>query len=143
MAIRSKRGLGSAGNTALASECNSWLGYVDPLCWGYNATTDIARSVTYPELPAMSAPPVVGSTLPDGSPIPAAPASGEDASAIVQSITDQQITAMQAQNQGFFSSLNQDLNKPGNNLWLFGGLALLGVFALSAMGGGSARRYGR
>jgi hypothetical protein len=85
---------------------------------------------------------VVGSTLPDGSPIPAVPASEADANSTVDAIVGQQSEDWKAQNVGFFAGVNANLQASGIpwGLWLVGGLA---VFGLVVSSGGSPRRYGR
>jgi len=81
----------------------------ESLCdWLFGSGTWLASQglsqpgMMYPNPPN---PPPVSS--PTGSALTEAPASGADASALVQSITNQQIAATQQQNQGFFSELGQ------------------------------------
>ena len=155
------RGMGTTqqdaidANRAVASYCSGWVGYIDPACWGYGTFSSAARDAIYGDkYPAPPAPPTVGSTLPGGAPIPAVPpdAASPDqvavgAGQIVGSITGQQASDWQAQNQTFFESLNESLNPPdgtGTNWWLWVGLGA-GVLLLgsAAAGGGSPSRYGR
>jgi hypothetical protein len=149
MAIRFKRGMSAVGTQYTPDNpCGTAWDWAIPTCWSW--LHDAVYAGKYPEPPT---PPPVASTLPDGSAIPAVPPDaaspqqvGVNAGQIVQSITDQQVTDTQAQNQSFFESLNNSLNPPpggsGINWWLVGGIAA-GVFALVAIGGGSPRRYGR
>lgn len=135
------RGMGSAdpNNPDVPyAPCATRWAWAIPTCWQW--PNDLIYGDKYRNPPM---PPVVGSTLPDGTPIPTIPASGQAASETIQAITDAQIRATQAQNQQFFEDLNPVVNPPAGIswwAWLAGGL---GVFALVALSGGSPRRYGR
>jgi hypothetical protein len=93
---------------------------------------------------------------PTSSALTTAPASGADASALTQSLSDQQVAAQQAVNAGGVQSSLVDQASSGivdtasavtGTLttalpWILGAVGLL-VFGMVAMGGGSARRYAR
>lgn len=84
------------------------------------------------------------------------PASGESAAALVQSLSDQQVAAQQAANaegvkSGVLDQWSSDIVDTANAAtsgvtsalpWILGAVGL-GIFALVAFSGGSARRYGR
>ncbi len=130
---------------------------VSPDCWamafpellspinavsGANITQEQLQhpSTAYPNPPA---PPVVGSTLPDGSAIPVVPADGAAGQATIDAIIADQKARANQQNLDFFASVNTNLQTPGGIpwwYWLVGGVA---VFGLVASSGGSPRRYGR
>ncbi len=92
---------------------------------------------------------------PTGDVLTVPPASGEQASATVQALIDQQMIDQQSLNAAGVESSVLDrassaavstgaaLAAPGGVSWLVWGALGLGVFALVAMGGGSPRRYGR
>ncbi len=130
-------GLGATADVP-ASPCTTRWAWSIPTCWQWPKT--LIYGDNYPNPPA---PPVVGSTLPDGSPIPVIPESGAAAEETIQSITDQQIRDMQAGNQTFFEDLDTKVNAPAGLPWWAWGALGLGVFAVVTMGGGSPRRYGR
>jgi hypothetical protein len=117
--------------------CASQWAWSIPTCWQWPKT--LIYGSNYPNPPA---PPVVASTLPDGSAIPAVPVSGQAGSDTVQALTDAQIRAMQAGNQDFFENLNLSLQDNSIPWWYWaaGGAAVL---ALLFVGGSSPRRYGR
>jgi hypothetical protein len=92
---------------------------------------------------------------PTGDVLTVPPASGADAQATVDALVNQQLVDQQALNAGAVQSTWWD-TLTGNTYaagaavgsaaispWLWLGLAGLGVFGLVAMGGGTARRYGR
>ena len=97
---------------------------------------------------------------PTGAALTVPPASGADAAALAQSLSDQQIAAQQAINaQGVQSSLvdqaSSGIVDTANAVtgtlsaglsaalpWILGAAGLL-VFGMVAMGGGSARRYAK
>ena len=141
MAYRRKhRGMSATDATGVTTSayCQSWLSFLDPICWFANTPSNIAP----PPAPTDTA-----LTLP--------PASGEDAAALAQSLSDQQLQAQQTLNAGQVQSSWWDeltgntaaldpFNPPGGGIswlvWLAGGV---GVAALLLTGGGSPRRYGR
>lgn len=90
-------------------------------------------------------PPAVGSTLPDGSPIPAVPESEAAAQATVDAIIAKQWEGWKAANTGFFRELDAKVNPPddGGILWYWWLIGGLGVFGFVAMSAGRPRRYGR
>jgi hypothetical protein len=81
------------------------------------------------------------------------PASGAEAQATVDALLNQQLEAQKAANaegvtssvfdQAASSTLAAGQVITGSIPWLLIGALGLGVFALVAVGGGSARRYGR
>jgi len=81
------------------------------------------------------------------------PASGEEAQATVDALLNQQLEAQKAANaegvkSGWIDEAASEVVAAGESLtssmpWLLLGAVGLGVFALIAVGGGSARRYGR
>jgi hypothetical protein len=90
---------------------------------------------------------------PTGAALTVPPASGEDAAALAQSLSDQQVAAQQALNaSGVQSSWWDELTGGAYSAasgaasmtlpWILGAVGV-GIFALVAFGGGSARRYGR
>ena len=126
------------GSDVPASPCSTRWAWSIPTCWQWPKS--LIYGDNYPNPPA---PAVVRSTLPDGSPIPVVPESGEAAQATIDAITGQQIRDTQAQNQDFFEELDTKVNPPaGLPWWVWGGVGLA-VFGVVAMGGGSPRRYGR
>jgi hypothetical protein len=101
-------------------------------------------------------PPVPGAPTGDKLTVPSA--SGADAQQTIDDILAAQMKAWQAQNAGTMAETQGNLDAidtsvtnwnplkliPDSTNWLLiGGLALVGVVALSAVGGGSPRRYGR
>ena len=97
---------------------------------------------------------------PTGSALTVPPASGQSAAALAQSLSDQQVAAQQAVNaagvqtsvldqasSGIVDTANAVADSFTAGLssalpWILGGFGVL-VFGMVAMGGGSARRYGR
>jgi hypothetical protein len=133
-----RTGLGAVNPDVPLSPCSTRWAWSIPTCWQWPKS--LIYGDNYPNPPA---PPVVGSTLPDGSPIPVIPESGAAAQETIQAITDQQIRDTQAGNQVFFEEVDSKVNAPAGVpwwVWLAGGGL---VFAMVAMGGGSPRRYGR
>lgn len=131
-------GMGATNPDVPVNPCATRWAWSIPTCWQWPKT--LIYGDNYPSPPV---PPPVGSTLPDGSPIPVIPESGAAAQETIQAITDQQIRDTQAGNQTFFEELDTRVNPPAGVpwwAWLLGGL---GVFAVVATGGGSPRRYGR
>lgn len=135
------RGLGSIDGstpTTPASPCATQWAWSLPTCWQWPKSLIYGDSYSPVPMPVP-----VGSTLPDGSAIPAVPASGQTASDTIQAITNQQMLATQNQDLGFFSNLNDQLKEQSGVPWwgwLLGGLAVFGLVAGSS---GSPRRYGR
>lgn len=125
-------GLAATDPNVPDNPCNTSWYWTIPSCWGWTHT--LVYGDKYPSTPM---PPAVGSTLPDGSAIPAVPASGQAASDTVQAITNQQILDTQAQNQQFFEDLNPQVNLEPTSIpwwvWALGGVA---VFAVVTGGGG-------
>jgi len=93
---------------------------------------------------------------PTGTALTTPPASGADAAALAQSLSDQQVAAQQAINasnvqstwldqlsSGIVDDVINPLTNPGGLSWLVWGAIGIGVFAVVAYSGGSARRYGR
>lgn len=137
---RVRTGMGSVSTNpdVPSNPCETQWAWSIPTCWQWPKS--LIYGSNYASTPM---PPVVGSTLPDGSAIPPVPASGQAASDTVQALTDAQIAATQAGNQTFFENLNPIVNPPAGVpwwVWLAGGVA---AFALVATGGGSPRRYAR
>jgi hypothetical protein len=150
MALRLKRGIGAATDVTGASTsayCNSWLSFMDPAC-----STTLLNIFSSP---SQIAPP----PAPTGSALTLPPASGEDAAALAQSLSDQQMRDQQALAAAQVKSSWWDqvagsayqagvaidpFNPPGGGVswlvWVAGGI---GLIALAFMGGGSPRRYGR
>ena len=89
---------------------------------------------------------------PTGAALTVPPASGVDAAALAQSLSDQQVAAQQAANASGVQSSLLDQTSSGvvdtaNAVtsavpWVLGAVGLL-IFGMVAMGGGSARRYAR
>jgi len=113
-------------------------GFFSPTCWSMLE-------------PSTLAPP----QAPTGDTLTVPPASAADAQATVDTLLNQQLVDQQALNAGAVQSTWWD-TLTGNTYaagaavgsaaispWLWLGLAGLGVFGLVAMGGGTARRYGR
>ena len=133
-----RTGLGVVSTDVPVSPCATRWAWSIPTCWQWPKSLIYGDSYSNPP-----APPVVRSTLPDGSPIPAVPESGAAAQDTIQAITDQQIRDMQTGNQDFFEELDPKVNPPaGVPWWVWGGVGLA-VFGVVALGGGSPRRYGR
>ena len=133
----SNRGMGAGNPDVPDAPCATQWAWAIPTCWQW------PKSIIYGDkYPAPPAPPVVGSTLPDGSPIPPVPASGEEANATIDAIIAEQKARANAQNLSFFQTVQTNLESTGIPwwAWLAGGV---GVFALVAVSGGSPRRYGR
>ena len=90
---------------------------------------------------------------PTGSVLTVPPASGAEAQATVDALLNQQVVNQQAANaQGVTSSWIDQASSSavaageavtGSFPWVLIGALGLGVFAMVAVGGGSARRYGR
>jgi hypothetical protein len=123
--------------------CATRWSWAIPGCW--NWVNNLVMGDKYAQPPA---PAVVRSTLPSGAPIPSVPpvldtpeATGANAAAIAQSISNQQILDTQAQNQQFFSDLNTSLqaDSSGVNWWLLGGLAVAGLVVVSGVFSGGRR----
>lgn len=124
------------------AQCNAqpFRGIFDAFCW---QTVAPASSVAPPGAPS-------------GDLLTTPPASGEQAQATVDALVNQQLLDQQALNSGAVQSSWWDELTGGTYgaaagaasgltsylPWILGALGL-GVFALVAMGGGSARRYGR
>lgn len=161
MAIRLKRGMGDVLNptAGTALDCGLFAGGVfRKECWcmswpslcsqaDYVASRALADPSVYA---ALQAPPVVGA--PTGSALTVPPASGAEAQAQVDAIIAQQQAAWDAQNSATMGQTQSGLDQfaadftaatSGTNWMLYGVLAIVGVFALVSVGGGSARRYGR
>ena len=95
---------------------------------------------------------VAVAAAPTGAALTTPPASGAEAEALVQSLSDQQLAAQQAANaqgvrSGLFDQAASALMDTTNAFsmasvmpWIIGGVL---VFAIVAVGGGSPRRYGR
>ena len=112
-------------------------GFFSPTCW--SALT-----------PSTLAPP----GAPTGDTLTVPPASAADAQATVDALVNQQLVDQQALNAGavqstWWDTLTGNTAAAGSGVsnllstafpWILAGL---GVFAMVAMGGGSARRYGR
>ena len=135
------RGLGVLTQYEYA-QCNAQplRGILDPFCWQTVA-------------PATTVAPV---GAPTGDVLTVPPASGDDAQATVDSLLNQQVADQNTLNAGAVTSSWWD-TLTGNTYatasgaasgltsyfpWILGGVGLL-VFGMVAMGGGSARRYGR
>lgn len=141
MAYRLIRGMGAAGDASTADvpagPCGTRWSWSIPTCWQW------PKALIYGDkYPAPPAPPVVRSTLPDGSPIPAVPGSQDEARATIDAITGQQIYDWQDQTDDFFKGVNEGLKSNGLSPWVLV-LAGVGLFAAVAIGGGRPRRYGR
>jgi hypothetical protein len=90
---------------------------------------------------------------PTGSVLTVPPASGPEAQATVDALVNQQLEAQKAANaagvqSSWIDQVSSDAVAAGQAVtgsfpWLLIGALGLGVFALVAVGGGSARRYGR
>ena len=161
MAIRFKRGLGDVLNptAGTALDCGLFAGGVfRKECWCMSfpsvcSQSDYvaARALADPSVytPIM-APPAVGA--PVGSVLTEDPGSGEQAQAQVDALLVQQQADWNAQNRQTIAETQAGLDQfgadykestSGTNWLLYGVLAIVGVFGLVAVGGGSARRYGR
>jgi hypothetical protein len=135
------RGLGVLTQYEYA-QCNAQFlrGIFDPFCWQTVA-------------PASTVAPV---GAPTGDVLTVPPASGTDAQATVDALTNQQLLDQNALNAGAVQSSWWDELTGGTYAtaagaasgltsylpWILGGAGLL-VFGMVAFGGGSARRYGR
>ena len=136
-----QRGLGGLTPAEYAA-CNAefWNGIFDPTCW---------QTVNPPSAVAP-----VGSPTGDALTVP--PASGADAQATVDALVNQQVVDQNALNAGAVQSSWWD-TLTGNTYssasgaasgltaalpWILGAVGI-GMFAMVAFGGGSARRYGR
>lgn len=108
-----------------ANPCSTRFAWSIPTCWQW------PKSFIYARYPAPPAPPVVGSTLPDGSPIDAIPAGEEDANATIDAIIAAQKEAADAQAQEFFQRLNEQL-KEETPWWLWPAV-VLGVLAAGSV----------
>lgn len=102
-----------------------------------------ARLMAEPSmLPALPKPPVISSTLPDGSAIPAVPESGAAANETIDALIAQQWREWQAANAEAMSTYTPPVE--GFSIpwwwWAVGGVGVFGLVALSA---GGPRRYGR
>ena len=138
MAYRVKRGMGRTEAEDAVCKSSFAGGFFSPTCWSMLQ-------------PSTVAPP----GAPTGDALTVAPASGEQAQATVDALLNQQLADQQAANAGtvtssWWDTLMGNTSAAGSAavstvtsplLWL--GLAGLGIFAMVAMGGGSARRYGR
>jgi hypothetical protein len=132
------RGLGVLTQYEYA-QCNAQFlrGILNPSCW----QTVAPQSTVAP----------VGA--PTGDVLTVPPASGTDAEATVDTLTNQQLLDQNALNAAAVTSSWWD-TLTGNAYattsgglssylpWILGGVGLL-IFGMAAMGGGSARRYGR
>ena len=141
MGYRLNPGMGVLSQAEYA-QCNAQFarGIFNPFCW---------QTVTPP---SAIAPP----GAPSGDLLTTPPASGEQAQATVDALVNQQLLDQQALNAGAVQSSWWDELTGGTYgaaagaasgltsylPWILGAVGL-GVFALVAMGGGSARRYGR
>lgn len=147
--VRPYRGMGSTailptflGAPYHCEYLQNWL--VNPTCWG-RSTDEWALGVRGTVAPPRS---------PTGDVLTVPPASGEEAQATVDALLNQQLEDQKALNAGNVQSGWIDEAASGvvdtgsavgsifSSPWLWGALGL-GVFALVAVGGGSARRYGR
>lgn len=135
--VYSLRGLGSAGSADVpANPCSTKWAWTIPTCWQW------PKSLIYgTDYPAPPMPPVVGSTLPGGDPIPAVPESGDAANETIDQIIGQQSEEWKAQTGSFFQDVNTKLQSNGVPWWVWALGA--GAVAVVAIGGGSPRRYGR
>jgi hypothetical protein len=133
-----QRGLGGLTPAQLTA-CNAEFmgGIFDPSCW---------QTINPPSTVAP-----VGS--PTGSTLTVPPASGTDAQSTVDTLVNQQLVDQNALNAGavtssWWDTLTGDAYATTSGgltsylPWILGGVGLL-IFGMAAMGGGSARRYGR
>lgn len=156
------QGMGDVLNptAGTALDCGLFaFGVFKPECWCLSYPSLCSKSdytaaytLAHPEVIApIQAPPTVGA--PAGSELTVPPASGQAAQQTVDELLAQQAADWQAQNAATIAQTQANLDQVGAQYdaitassgipwywWLAGGL---GVFALVAMGGGSARRYGR
>jgi len=133
--IRPYAGLGRT--LAQDADCRSGTfgGFFTPVCWTMLQSSPVAP---------------VGA--PTGDVLTVPPASGEEAQATVDALVNQQLLDQQALNaskvsSSWWDSAASTVVAAGDAVtpsfpWLLG-LVGLGAFALVAVGGGSARRYGR
>lgn len=153
---RPRRTRGLAGDQP---GCTFWeFGVFKPQCWcldhpsfcsqeqniAARAWADASVYATLKQPPVAAAPTGAALTTP--------PASGEQAQALADALAAQQVADWQAQNRASMQQTQVNLDqiaadleeeKAGPNWMLYGGIALAGVLAVSVMGGGSPRRYGR
>jgi hypothetical protein len=120
-----------------------WLNWIfNPKClFAEPPVQSIPQAVVYENnYPGPSMPPVVSSTMPDGSNIPTVPESGEAAGQTISALVNQQLRDWQSQNRSTIDGVSTD-NGPSWMTWLvIGGVAYLG---LSLIISPTPRRYGR
>jgi hypothetical protein len=148
---RNRRGMGiappqcaqGAFTCGPKTDCSdSWNWTFAPACWSQS-----------PGAWALQAGAVAPPPAPTGDVLTVPPASGADAQATVDQLVNQQMIDQQAHNAaGVTSSVSDVILGSGGAAiaaaapavpWLWIGLGVLGVFAATAIGGGSPRRYGR
>ena len=157
-----KRGMGDSavpstgvfnlGASQIAHCASAWF-YFDPICWATGYSRSAFQEMAQYQ-PLQSDLPVAPAAIPSAysSVAPTVDqASQETSDALNAAMTQTQAnTLASSQNQATVCGSGQTLAddgatcvSAGTNWALWGGIALVGLFALVAMGGGSARRYGR
>jgi hypothetical protein len=145
----------AAGKNAL--NCGSfWSKWQDlsslSACWCLenpmlcpNDTHAAARLLNEPAmLPTLPAPPVISSTLPDGSDIPPVPESGAAAEATIDALIAKQWREWQPANAAAMSTYTPPPDpEPFSIPWWVWAVGGVGVFGLVALSAGGPRRYGR
>jgi len=152
-----RHGLGATYQDALdcsnasGSAWGALVAAFNPKCFAYSPAA-WAEMAQFVPPPAPVAPPAVASAL-SSSP---APLTQAEYDAELNASIAAGVAATQAQNlasfqsQGTVCASGESLAADGvtcvaptSSWWLYGALALVGVFAMVSLGGGSARRYGR
>jgi hypothetical protein len=142
-------------NLETINACNSLAYFINPFCWGYSreAWSQMAQfsaqAATIPEpTPPSAVPAAYGSTAAPytqaeyQAALDAAIAAGSDATTAARLLAAQGMTPVCGSGQALADDGVTCVDVT-TSWWIYGALALVAVFAVVSLGGGSARRYGR